>query len=178
MGDKLFCKEKFTCYSCSGNSKWIITVPENTIISFSSSSGDFEVKDYIGNLDLNLSSGDIDVINFEGEIDFRTSSGDVSLDNVNGDLNVRSSSGSINAELLKGNITLRSSSGNIDIKESEGVFELRSSSGDVDAKNVVIKSSSHFSTSSGNTTVILKEKTDEKITVKSSSGDAILDYNK
>ncbi len=175
--DRLYFTESYSCHVCSGESDWTVTVPENTKITFNSSSGNFEIENNTGELDIRLSCGDIDVKQFSGDVELKTSSGKVQLDNVEGDIEVYCSSGDINAENIKGDFDFKASSGDIKIENGEGVFYIYASGGDLDVNNITTKSSSVFRTSSGDAVVTLRQTLKNNISVRSSSGDAILDFN-
>ncbi len=175
--DRLYFTESFSCQMCSGESDWTISVPENTKITFNSSSGNFEIVNSTGELDIKLSSGDIDVKQFSGDVELKSSSGNVELNHVDGDLDVHCSSGDINAENIKGEFDFHASSGDVKIENSDGIFNIHSSSGDVDVNNITMKNNCVFSSSSGDAVVILKQDLKNNISVRSSSGDATLDFN-
>jgi hypothetical protein len=107
--------------------------------SIHDSSGDIEVDDVGGNLEVFDSSGDIRIGDVRGKLTLEDSSGDMKLRNVKGDILVRvDSSGDISITDAGANVTIENdSSGDIDADGVAGNFSLRNKgSGDVNVHNV------------------------------------------
>ncbi len=175
--DNLYFTERFRGGTCFGESNWTITVPENTEITFNSSSGNFEINGNKGELNIDLSSGDIDIKQFSGNMELESSSGNIQLEDIDGDIDIDCSSGDINASNIEGDINLDASSGEVNIDNSKGVFNIDCSSGDLNVNNLTIKESSKFHCSSGDAVVVLNQTLKNNISVRSSSGSATLDFN-
>ncbi len=75
------------------------------------------------------------------------------------------------------NIKMKTSSGNVTIEDVKGSFEIDCSSGNITASGISIEGDSEFITSSGNVNIELNNSPVSDITVKSSTGNAVLDYN-
>ncbi len=116
-GNSIVIDEKFYG-SSSGDSDWIITVPDGTRIRFSSASGDFEAHDLKGDFRVNVASGEIMLTNCEGDFDLSTASGDVILDNCKGDFSASSASGHVEAEgvHLEQSSSFSAASGDVDVR--------------------------------------------------------------
>lgn len=63
--------------SSSGDSRWIVVVPEGTEIEYTTASGSFEVENMNGDFKVNTASGNIDINNCSGAFDINTASGDI-----------------------------------------------------------------------------------------------------
>ena len=145
--------------SSSGEVIWTITVPENTMIEFSTASGDFSIEDA------------------KNDVDISTASGDVSIDGVSGEFNVSTASGDIEADDVSGELDMSTASGDIEIDNSRGLFELSCASGDIQASGITITEESSFSTASGDVEVDLAKTAEYDLDLSAASGDVSLDYN-
>lgn len=177
-GSKLELREEFERGSrTSGRSTWTLEIPDDIDFNFNASSGDLQIDDLKIEVDANVSSGDVELRGLTGNIDVNASSGDIDIDNAEGDLSINVSSGSIEVADSKGDIDINASSGNIRINRVTGAFGVNVSSGDIIASGLDITGSSHFNSSSGDTEVVLTSGLNHDISVNTSSGDAILDFN-
>ncbi|MEW6413056.1 MAG: DUF4097 family beta strand repeat-containing protein [Candidatus Zixiibacteriota bacterium] len=104
--------------SSSGDSDWIITVPDGTRIRFSSASGDFEAHDLKGDFTVSVASGEILLTNCEGEFDLSSASGDVVLEDCRGDFSASSASGRVEGEgvTLTQSSSFSAASGDVDLR--------------------------------------------------------------
>ncbi|PKK83969.1 MAG: hypothetical protein CVT49_05965 [candidate division Zixibacteria bacterium HGW-Zixibacteria-1] len=68
--------------SSSGDSRWIVRVPEGTKIEFTTASGSFSVEDMTGDFKVNTASGNIDITNCSGVFDINTASGDIDASGI------------------------------------------------------------------------------------------------
>ncbi|MEW5925407.1 MAG: DUF4097 family beta strand repeat-containing protein [Candidatus Zixiibacteriota bacterium] len=68
--------------SSSGDSKWLVRVPEGTEIEYTTASGSFEVADMMGDFKVNTASGNIYIDNCSGVFDVNTASGDISATGI------------------------------------------------------------------------------------------------
>lgn len=193
-GDTLILREEFHG-SGDCDSLWKITAPVNTSIKSSSISGNFSVEGLSSKINTKTVSGDISAKDCKGDIQFKSASGDFEIENLRGDitlkgassemeieevsgrLEVRTASGDVEAVELEGDITIKVASGDIKIKKSKGEFEITTASGDIDASNILIQEASVFKVASGDIEVILTESASHDLTLKSASGNAVLNYN-
>ena len=68
--------------SSSGDSRWIVYVPEGTEIEFTTASGSFHVEDMNGDFRVNTASGDIEIHDCSGVFDINTASGDIDASGI------------------------------------------------------------------------------------------------
>lgn len=87
--------------------------------SVADSSGDQNIRDIAGALEVSDSSGDIEIERVGGKLTLKDSSGDVDVDEVTGDVEVIvDSSGALDIERVAGSVHIRNdSSGEIDISD-------------------------------------------------------------
>ena len=149
-----------------------IRVPRDIKVDLTTSSGDIETED-IETYDIRLksSSGDIDIYNCSGPLNIKSSSGDQSIKEFSGDISADTSSGKQFYEEITGNIVAESSSGDITIAGQTGALDLKASSGDLKGQDVYLEGDSSFSTSSGRITFEFKNDfNDFAFDLESSSG--------
>jgi hypothetical protein len=126
-----------------------ITVPATARVAARSGSGDLEVADLTGPVDVSTGSGDIRVGRIaeavkartgSGEIDLggaasleaSTGSGNVVAGSVRGDLEARSGSGDITVgQKGKGSVDVSTGSGDVEVTGANGPVHVRASSGDI-----------------------------------------------
>lgn len=181
--------------SGSGNIKWMIMLPADTDVEFSSASGDFsasgisgdlegsaasgdfELENLGGSVEISVASGDIDIRDSSGDIEISTASGDINIENCRGDIELSAASGDIEASGIESSdIDMSAASGDIDISEAKGRFDLSVASGDVEAEGIEITGDSDFSTASGGVRLILAASPGAGIDLSTASGDVLLDY--
>jgi hypothetical protein len=110
---------------------YVITVPADARVEARSGSGDLEVGDLTGPVDVSTGSGDIRIGNTSKAVVVRTGSGSI---DVHGAESVVASTGSGNvaAASVKGNIEARSGSGDITVSQTaEGSTQISTGSGDI-----------------------------------------------
>jgi DUF4097 and DUF4098 domain-containing protein YvlB len=164
-----------------------ITVPANTRVTARSGSGDLEVADIAGPLDVSTGSGDIRVGHVKDAVTAHTGSGDISVDaaasarastgsgnvvvaGVRGDLDARSGSGDITAtQQGKGSVEVSTGSGNIDLSGATGPLHVRASSGDINVQGAPA-ADWDVSASSGSVHVRLPAKGGVDLDLRSNSG--------
>jgi len=194
-GGTLYMEEDWN-HSGSGDIHWIITLPGETDVDFSSASGDLQVSGLSGNLegrtasgdivlegirgsvDVAVASGDVEIRKCKGEIEISSASGDIFMENCSGEIELSTASGDIEAVGIDSKeIELHAASGDIDISESRGAFEISVASGEVKAEEIKITGKSEFSTASGEVEIILAESPEHNLDLSTASGDILLDYN-
>jgi hypothetical protein len=118
-----------------GNSPYadfVVTVPTDSRVEITSSSGSVEVRGVSGAVSVTTSSGSVTIDAIDGPVTARSSSGALRLGDIAGDLYASTSSGSIRATGIDQPREVTSSSGSISV---EGVFAgnatIRSTSGSV-----------------------------------------------
>ncbi|HOP05829.1 MAG TPA: DUF4097 family beta strand repeat-containing protein [candidate division Zixibacteria bacterium] len=138
---------------------WTIYVPQGTEVRFSTASGDMEIRNLKGDVDIETASGDIAMYGCKGEVDINTASGDINIEEITGRLDVSTASG------------------DIDITGLSGLTDISTASGDIDIEDARLSESSSFSTASGDVIVSLAEKPTGDIEVSTASGNAAIECN-
>lgn len=182
--------------SCSGESEWVITVPQTTKVDVNTVSGDVLVVGINAEVNVNTvsgditlqsiiaervvaktASGDLELSKVSSELSFTTASGDININGASGEYRISSASGGFEAKDFNGNLSLSTASGDVDLISSTGSFSLKTASGDINAETVILSGESEFSTASGDVKVSLKKSPDNDLKLATASGDVILDYN-
>jgi hypothetical protein len=103
--------------SNSGNSRWIMTVPDGIEIDFSTASGDLTINDLEGIFSAATASGDIEIKNCSGEFEFSTASGDMAVENCHGEFQLSTASGTIDGfdVVIDSESSFTTASGRVDI---------------------------------------------------------------
>jgi DUF4097 and DUF4098 domain-containing protein YvlB len=144
-----------------GESKWILTVPDDMDISFRSTSGRIEISNLSGEFMSNSASGSSMIKNCRGEFDFHSASGDQNIYDCEGQFDIHSASGDVN---IRG-ITITDLS------------DFGSASGDINGRGVIVKAKSNFGSASGDANITIDRSPQADLDVGSASGNALLDYN-
>ncbi|MCD6379704.1 DUF4097 family beta strand repeat protein [bacterium] len=131
-----------------GNILWTLTVPKETIIEFSTASGDLNASGLSKGLESNTASGDIEIEDVNGKIDISVASGDINIVNCAGEIDISTASGDIDITNSRGEIEISTASGDIYIENSKGDIDLSTASGDIKAVNID-NDEIEFSTASG-----------------------------
>ena len=114
---------------------YVITVPANTKVMARSGSGDLEVGDVAGPVDLSTGSGDIRIGRATEPVTARTGSGSIDVDGAAA-LIARTGSGNVLAS-VKGNIEASSGSGDITVSQTApGRTDVSTGSGDISVMGV------------------------------------------
>ncbi|MHC4478626.1 MAG: DUF4097 family beta strand repeat-containing protein [Planctomycetota bacterium] len=111
------------------------------------------------------------------KVEFATSEGGVIIEKFKGEFVGYTGPGGIEISNCSGRFNFTTASGNIIVDDSKGVFELTSASGAVNVDDVILDDESKFSTRSGDIMVRLSETPDFDISISTTSGSAILDFN-
>jgi DUF4097 and DUF4098 domain-containing protein YvlB len=164
-----------------------ITVPANARVTARSGSGDLEVADLAGPLEVSTGSGDIRVGRIKDAVTAHTGSGNITVDaaaaartstgsgdlvisGVRGDLDARSGSGDITAtQQGKGSAEVSTGSGDVDLSGATGPVHVRASSGDINLQGAPA-ADWDVSASSGNVRVRLPAKGGVDLDLHSNSG--------
>jgi hypothetical protein len=176
-GSTLMLKEDFqNRKSYSGNSSWVLTIPENMDVSFSSGSGNFEAKDMSVKVSANSGSGNYTWVSVKGDSKINTGSGNINIVGHQGNLNVNTGSGKINIGSLEGDLLANAGSGKIGLSKLKGACSVNVGSGDIDARDITLTGKGSFNSGSGDASVTLATSPTHNISVNSGSGDALLDF--
>jgi len=114
---------------------YVVTVPATARVTARSGSGDLQVGDVAGPVDVSTGSGDIRIGRASEPVSARTGSGSIDVDGAAA-LVARTGSGSVLAS-VKGNIEASSGSGDITVSQTApGRTDVSTGSGDVNVKGV------------------------------------------
>jgi len=133
------------------------------------SSSDVSMENTKGNYRIDVSSGDFDGRDIVGNIDFSGSSSDFNMNGLNGDLWISVSSGDCYLEKINGDADIRSSSGDIDLINLSGKLHSSSNSGDFQGENLA--GPVDISTTSGSITLVHYAGDEDNIFTDANSGD-------
>lgn len=176
-GSTLMLKEDFqNRKSYSGNSSWVLTIPENMEVNFSSGSGDFEAIDLTVNVTANSGSGNYGWANVKGDSKVNTGSGNIIAD-YQGNINLNTGSGKINIAGIEGDLHANAGSGRIGLSGLKGTCSVNVGSGNITAVKINLTGKGSFNTGSGDASVKLVSSPTHSISVNSGSGDAVLDFD-
>lgn len=114
-----------------------VTVPDAIDLDIQDGSGDVQVADVNGNVELKTGSGNMTANNLSGDITLKTGSGDIQVTNLNGQLEMETGSGSIkgNQVTLSKEGKIETGSGDIRLDGSlspDASYRLQSGSGNID----------------------------------------------
>lgn len=108
-----------------------VNVPTSAVIDLEDSSGDLQLNG-VQSAVVADSSGDMEIGNVAGNLQVTDSSGDVEIRKVGGNLNLRDSSGDVEIEDVQGGVEIPvDSSGDIQIERVAGVHIVNDSSGEI-----------------------------------------------
>lgn len=156
--NKLSIEEKFEQDSDNdGESFWIISMPDDIDVEFSSATGNLSIKG------LNAE--------FEGS----SGTGCITIQNSQGEFELSSGTGVVEASNCEGEFELSSGTGTLKIKNCKGEIEASSGTGRVTAENITIENSSEFSSGTGKTSVKKISGKDFDLEISSGTGRAELD---
>jgi DUF4097 and DUF4098 domain-containing protein YvlB len=143
--------------------RFVLQVPSGTQYQFnklSTASGDIEVIDVAGEINVNTASGSITVSQIEGNVNANAASGDVKVAQVHGIVKANAASGDVTVSGVAGLVTANSASGdvNVDLTRIEGNGDLK------------------FSSASGNVTVTAPMDLDAQVSMSTASGSIKSDF--
>lgn len=174
---------------------WTVRVPAGVTIKAVNVSGDFFLRDLVGEISIQTVSGEISADHCKGELSLLSTNGgmdlkdvegkivlsgfnsDIEAKNLSGAVAIKTDAGHVEAKNLDGVISIKVSSGDVEIKRAQGIFKVRASSGDIEAKDIVLTGSSIFKVASGDLEVRLSKSAAHDLVMATASGDAVLDYN-
>jgi DUF4097 and DUF4098 domain-containing protein YvlB len=114
----------------------VIHLPESMSLAIDDGSGDTEVKNINGQLDIKDGSGDLSVKNIKGDTKINDGSGEIEVSQINGNLTIIDGSGEININDIKGNLALDDGSGIIYASNINGSADIDDGSGDLTVKQI------------------------------------------
>ena len=107
-------------------------IPDNVHFKAETTSGDVEIGDIGGFLELKTVSGDISITTVKDGVKCKTVSGDIYMIKINGNVDIKTTSGDIEIEAIKGSVEAETVSGDIKIGAIKGSVEAETVSGDID----------------------------------------------
>jgi hypothetical protein len=112
-----------------------ITVPSNLSHIIDDGSGEIEIKQVIGDIEIDDGSGSI-TINGGKNIEIEDGSGSITVNNAKGDVKIDDGSGDIYANTIIGTVTIDDGSGSINVNGAGGLVIEDSGSGGLQIKNI------------------------------------------
>jgi hypothetical protein len=155
----------FLSFGC--DTDYVVTVPKDLDVTIKTSSGDLKVIGLGGSTTLESSSGKIEVQNLSGNLSLESSSGDLEA-----------------AGLTSGSVTSKSSSGSIELgfRTAPTTVDVTTSSGDASVRlpegDETYKVETDSKSGDENAEVKIDPAATRTIRVKSSSGDAVVEYDR
>lgn len=126
-----------------------IYVPENVASDLSTSGGNIDLTNLIGEQKFSTSGGNLNIDNVDGKLDGTTSGGNIYLkDSKSNDAKLTTSGGDINAKNCDGKLGLTTSGGSLHLKDLKGDIKATTSGGNIEGSNVSGELITH--TSGGN----------------------------
>ena len=114
-----------------------ITAPSQCKLRSHTGSGDQNIADISGPVEIGSGSGDLVMGNIGGRVDASTGSGDITVGTVRGGLNARTGSGSVRAGGVSGEIAVSSGSGDIEVSQTAaGSVRVSAASGDITLRGI------------------------------------------
>lgn len=122
-----------------------LLVPDSTHLKVETVSGNAEIHDFSGALEVKTVRGDIRIIEAKSRVKCKTISGNIHLEHIigdtelittSGDLMVHDLEGSFDAESVSGDMVLKKIIGNTDIKTTSGEIGVRNLKGSFEAESV------------------------------------------
>ncbi len=194
-GKELHLAETFSRGSFSGQSRWIVALPQGRSVTFVSASGgcraqdlavDLMVRNASGGIELNrvsgkievkTASGDLDGANITGEVLFNAASGNIKLTQVEGSVTARGASSDFWGSGLSGKVEISLASGDLVIRDSTLGLKAVTASGDVSIRDVTLNAAAELKSASGSVLLRLAAPLSADMTLKSASGRVTLQLN-
>jgi hypothetical protein len=155
----------FLSFGC--DTDYVVTVPRDLSVTIRSNSGDLKVAGLGGTTTLKSSSGGIEAQQITGDLSLESSSGDLeATDLTSGSVTGKSSSGSVE-------LRFRTAPRTVQVESSSGDVSVRLPAGD-EAYKIDTESSSGDETAD----VKIDPASNRTIKVETSSGDAVVEYDR
>lgn len=113
-----------------------VQTPTKTACSLSTSGGNVELVNVIGNQDMNTSGGNISLSKITGLLNAHTSGGNIHLNELKGPTTVSTSGGNIEGSSNEGDLKAETSGGNIRLDEHLGATDVSTSGGNIHLDNL------------------------------------------
>jgi hypothetical protein len=178
-----------------GQIAWIdftVEVPSRFDVHTNTTSGDVQLTNIAGLVNVNATSGDVLLRDIGGESEIEITSGDVEAGEIGGNLRIVASSGSAEVRRVKGTLAVQATSGNVYASEIggntlvsliTGSLDLTGCLGDVNfstsrgnARIAGVIGGVNATTSSGKLDVVIVPVGDKEFYLNTASGDVVLHY--
>ncbi len=107
----------------------------NGELNIKDGSGGISVKYINNNINIKDNSGGIDIQFVNGSVDIDDGSGEISVSNIEGELSIEDGSGAIYAKNVTGNVQINDGSGDLTVRNISGVVTLDDGSGNIDVED-------------------------------------------
>lgn len=153
-----------------------LTVPADTALRTRDGSGDQDIQDLHGRVDLQSGSGNMELRNLTGEVRLDTGSGDVRAQSISGPFTAKSGSGNIHLEEVgTGEVRVRTGSGDMELRGVNGALTADAGSGNIRADGTP-SGTWRLQTGSGDATLNLPEQSGFDLDLNTGSGDVVTNH--
>jgi len=108
-----------------------VEVPKEMNIELKDGSGDIELKNINGEIDIDDGSGSIEVADVTGELDIDDGSGDLKINSIEGKTEIHDGSGELDIQNVIGEMEISDGSGNLEVTGVTGDLSITDGSGDI-----------------------------------------------
>ena len=143
----------------SNASNWVLWIPDGLKIDVTSGTGSLNIAGVEGVLKVTIGTGDIEVSDMKGKFDINSGTGEIEITNASGKF-----------DLISG-------TNDVIVKNSEGKFDANSGTGDVQFEQVNPTRYSSLNSGTGDVYFEVSTKIGADLSIKSGTGDAILDFH-
>ncbi|MCX6555395.1 MAG: hypothetical protein NTZ12_10385 [Candidatus Aminicenantes bacterium] len=113
-----------------------VRVPRRLVLVIDDGSGDIDIRDSDGNVELVDGSGDICLTGIKGQVDIEDGSGEIRLVRIGGLLKIEDGSGDIELNDAGSDVTIDDGSGQISLQRVLGSVTIEDGSGDIEIDGV------------------------------------------
>ncbi|MDB6053929.1 MAG: hypothetical protein JWN25_1452 [Verrucomicrobiales bacterium] len=148
---------------------YIVTIPKQFEVDFSTAGGNLKLGDLEGNARLRTAGGNISVGNIVGQVDAKTSGGNIQVNTAKGNVKIETAGGDLKVASVEGDLTGKTSGGNIKIGEVSGSTEVTTAGGNISLD--ALGGTTSARTSGGNITAHFTHTPKSDCVLKTSGGD-------
>ncbi len=116
---------------------FVVKAPVKTVCSISTSGGNLDINNLVGDQTLETSGGNINMTKIKGQLSAQTSGGNIYLEDLTGKTEVSTSGGNIDGKSIDGDLFAETSGGNIGLVDHKGITEVSTSGGNIHLENLV-----------------------------------------
>lgn len=151
-----------------------IRCPEGSAVSAKTKSADLSAHGKLSGVAFATASGDTDVADIDGSLNVKTASGDVQAGRISGSVNVQSASGDVTIESVRGPANVGSVSGDVTVEAAYDNLNANTVSGDQDL-GAVMRGSVSAQSVSGDVTIGVRRGSKVFLDCNTLSGDTSSD---